>query len=337
MGFARDMYSASDFIFCPRRQREDFHEEFPLNDLEAIAAGCIPLFKMGSLLSEFCGESGIALDDVNFQSIADGLAKILNQPGGLNRASNAARAQIEKACNLVASDDGMRCELDDLIKLSREMKMTANSAAERMQNVLVAVREGKVREPLVTLEECLLASDVRADVRAELLTEKGLLLNHMGRLEDAFEALNEAVRLDEDNMAAYRGLGFLSLKSHSHEEAISFFKKALSRNDKDIDSMFGVGVVHRRLGLNDEALYWLERSLLIEPTNQKIRTALAQTCLDCYSPQRAIASLERIQGQIGQEASLMLTLGQLYLRDGRAELGNELVSKALEMQRQRIA
>lgn len=334
--FASDMYAASDFVFCPRRHRDDFHEDFPLNDLEAIASGAVPIFKMGTLISEFCSDSGIPLSDVNFQTIADGLAGVLNKPGGIKRASEKAVDTILKGCTPEKVSSWLAKEIDELLEVSNGMKVASQSSAERAELLLENIRQGKVSEPLIQIEEFLLEQGLRADVRSELLTEKGLELSRKGDLEQSFEALHDAVKLCESNTAAYRGLGYLSLKSHSHDEAISFFKKALARNDKDVESMFGVGMVHRRLGLNEEALYWFERCMLVEANNQKIKSALSQTCLECRSPAKAIASLERIQSQIGEEASLLLTLGQLYLKEGRAELGNELVSRALDMQENKV-
>ena len=142
-------------------------------------------------------------------------------------------------------------------------------------------------------------------------------------------AYSEGLRLDERNFACLRGLGFIAWQSHSNEEALMFFRKAMAIHDNDPETMLGIGLVYRRLGLTEEALFWLERCVVQHDAPPSAVVALAQACAQMSRPQTGIKALLRILDAIGDNHTLMMTLGQLYLNEGMTEEGNELLKRAL--------
>ena len=63
------------------------------------------------------------------------------------------------------------------------------------------------------------------------------------------EVFDEVVQCDPKNWKAYLGLGKLSIRMHSEEDAITFFKKVLAIKPNHAGALAGVGrKIHRMLG-----------------------------------------------------------------------------------------
>jgi len=142
------------------------------------------------------------------------------------------------------------------------------------------------------------------------------------------DAFAESAQCDPLNASAYRGLGQVAFHGHSHEEALTFFKKALSIRSDDFSSTFGMGMIYRRLGLSEEALFWLEKCIAIDASHQPAMTAFIQVARDYRHPRVAIALLERVIETIGERPALLTALGQIYVDQGLVERGRELLTRA---------
>jgi Flp pilus assembly protein TadD len=69
----------------------------------------------------------------------------------------------------------------------------------------------------------------------------------------------------------------------------------------------------------------------VEDHSHRSVAALIQTCLESPRVKKAIEVLERVVEQGKDSSNLLMTLGQLHVRAGQVELGNELIRKASEM------
>ncbi len=107
-----------------------------------------------------------------------------------------------------------------------------------------------------------------------------------------------------------------------------YFRKSLAINDSDPQTMLGIGLVFRRLGLHEEAIVWLEKRVVQFALPSAI-VALA-TCSQLARPSVAIVVLARVIEGIGENHTLMMTLGQPYLNSGRTAEGHAILQKALE-------
>jgi tetratricopeptide (TPR) repeat protein len=158
---------------------------------------------------------------------------------------------------------------------------------------------------------------------------RGEIFLSQGKMEAAMESFSEALRLDDRLIDAYRGLGQVSFRSHSHDEALAFFKRALAIDACDSRTILGIGLVYRRLGVLEDALYWLEQAVAQDPSAGAAVAALTQTCNQCSNIQIAIDTLTRLTDSVGDVTALVMTLGHLYIKQGQVETGTELVKKAL--------
>ena len=325
--FLQDLYAASDILLAPRRQKSDLHETYPLHVLEAMACGVVPIAGTGTVTGELVGDVGETLPDDSYQYFVDCIEKLLTTPGSLASARDRVLAST---ANGNAVMGGAVEFIEELLAAQPERPADGGSIlANDLDAATDLYDNGGSAEALVKVEELLLHPEFMGKGKSNALHLKGKILMQSGNLEDAMDAFTECVDVDRKNYKGYRGLGYLAFKGHSHEEAITFFKKALAEKEDDQDSLLGVGLVHRRLGLNEESLFWLEKCVNLEGSDTKAMSVLLQACMECLDPSYPIETLERLREARGDQKGLILTLGQLYIREGKTELGNELVKQAL--------
>ena len=129
----------------------------------------------------------------------------------------------------------------------------------------------------------------------------------------ARSAYDESIQLNDKNWKAFLGLGKLSLRTYSEEDALSFFKKVLAIMPNQVEALSGIGSVHRMIGMADDSIYWFQRALSLDMTNKTLLFELTQACLECLETQAPINVLESLRASLGEEPSLVMALGQLYL------------------------
>ena len=112
---------------------------------------------------------------------------------------------------------------------------------------------------------------------------------------------------------------------------MTFFRKALALEPKDASALFGVGMVYRRMGMNEDAIFWLGRALAASPqeTAGRARSAIAQACAECTDTKVGIQALERAIDLVGEDRDLMCALGQLHIKNGEWQKGYRILDRYL--------
>ncbi len=328
--FIRDLYSATDVLVQPRWEGREHHEPLPRRVLEAAACGVIPIVPGQTVYREMLGEIGQYYDEFQFQHIFALLNAIVKDGGGQESRRVSTANWIHQEYPLASS----RLEFSGLVNrlLSLRDQDTGHrlTTSEELELISDRVRSGQSAVALAQVEQLLERIDA-SEVRemAEAWRIKGDALLSIGNLEDATDAFSRSIQIDRGNFTAYKGLAQIAYRGHSHDEAVSFYKKALARQACDADSLVGLGMVYRRLGLFEQSLYWLERGVYARPDDDKVMAMLLKICLETNVPKTAIAVLERLQDTQGAKPDLELTLGRLHLAAGDAKIGAELVERAL--------
>ena len=178
--------------------------------------------------------------------------------------------------------------------------------------------------------ENLLADCIDRPMRkSNLLTLKGELENRAGNYQVASEAFSESVYINAQNWRSYLNLGWLSYVAHCNEEALIHFRRALGVKVVCHDAFLGIGLIHRRLGIFEDAIFWLYKSLQGNFENSTCLLALTQTCLEAKNIDIPIFYLEKAMELLGERPALIMALGQLYLEQGKFTLGNQMISRAM--------
>lgn len=168
------------------------------------------------------------------------------------------------------------------------------------------------------------------EYKGRLLILKGQTLMANNILDEALLAFEQGTQETSVQREAFMGLGKLAFLTHSNEEAMSFYRKALALKPNDADAMGSIGAVYRKLGMADEAVYWLGKSISVDIDNARYLTSLTAACLESEDDERSISLLEQLKVLLGNKPGLMMCLGQLYLKTGDTEKGKFHIDLALE-------
>lgn len=331
--FISDLYAATDIVVMPRPLRTEIHEEFPLSMLEAMATGAIPLVGAGSVAAELAGDAGLVYTGDDAEHLAARLHLLLTDPAVTAQLQASGRTRIQERFQRDRNATDFIAEIHQLLQERRIERMPRRISSSLFDSIEQELKRGEPRAALVRIEEALLIGTQIPEERARIYCLKGDAHYACSELEEATAAFSESLKCNEKCHGALRGLGFISWHSHSHEEALVFLRKALALDSDNTRTMYGIGLVYRRLGLIEETLYWLEKCATgINPPPSAI-IALAQTCLHSSQPDRGVQILERVIDTVGDQKTLLMALGQLYLNLGRAEQGNALLQRAMAADR----
>src|SRR5918911_470974 len=98
------------------------------------------------------------------------------------------------------------------------------------------------------------------------LTEKAVVLNSLGRFDEALSYLDKALSIDPNNVRAYINKGRALSQLHKFEEAILNYDRALSIDPQNTDAYINKGLSLYNLGKN-EAMTYFDKVLTAEPNN----------------------------------------------------------------------
>lgn len=164
----------------------------------------------------------------------------------------------------------------------------------------------------------------------------------MGDLEAAYDAIMEAMRLDNRDIDSkvfattlaqgYFKIAHSKFKKGSYNEAIAVYQKILDLKPSSVTSWIEIGKSYSKLGFHGEAQSAWREALKIEPNNKDIHALLE---IDFGSPAQAKIEKEEIAQEIKQDTKVedKVTLSPVsaedslsIVKDGKTRKGTKISS-----------
>jgi tetratricopeptide (TPR) repeat protein len=111
--------------------------------------------------------------------------------------------------------------------------------------------------------------------------------------DEARVAYQEALRLDPNNLNAYRALGRVYTQADHYEQALETYKKGLAHQPKSVELWLEMGQCHNRKKDWPEALVCFQKALELEPESRKVLTALGLTLARTGQVEQSLVYLTR--------------------------------------------
>ena len=86
-----------------------------------------------------------------------------------------------------------------------------------------------------------------------------------GEMEAAAELLEEALRLNPEELASLHRLGFALLGLGRYEDALEVFEREMALDSDFPDAWLGLALAHAGMGQHDQALDSLDEALRLDP------------------------------------------------------------------------
>ena len=327
--FLPDLYNAADIMVTLRKTNSEVVPPYPRHIIEAMGCGVVPVVPAGGAEEGLAAGAGIALVDDGFHQLAREIGRLVADERELASRRTDAAATAAREYGLDANGAKLKAVVTALLVAHQNAAQNVPNASDVVATIEQRVRDGALDDAMVMIEDQLLRGPSTAVFKSELLRMKGDICVVQRQLDVATEVYGESVQTDDGNHRGYFGLGQVAFLSHSNEDAMIFFKKALGKCPNHGNSMMGIGLIHQRIGLVDEAMFWLNKCLVSDHGNQRALTALTQACLESRNPPVGIVILEQLRDSMGEVPGVLIALGQLYMREGRVAEGRAIMAKVL--------
>ncbi|MGC8499858.1 MAG: methyltransferase domain-containing protein [Leptospirillia bacterium] len=207
--------------------------------------------------------------------------------------------------------------------------MLGSGVSEGVEEIL----RGALGDPGLTREE-----------RGEVEIKLGEVLSRKGDFPGAREAFDLAIPVVSDERA-YQGRAVIALLMGDFADALSDFKRAYEKNPRSFAALSGFGMVCQELGQYEEAVYYYDQSLGLEPGQEEILRLLVDSARAIGRPEAALARVReflmenpfkngfrslyaKILNEAGQEAESIQIAHEILMRDPKNSVAHEILSRS---------
>jgi Tfp pilus assembly protein PilF len=157
------------------------------------------------------------------------------------------------------------------------------------------------------------------------------MLAERGRLPEAIQIFEEALRIKPDYAEGHRNLGGVLEETGKHEEAIAHYEEALRIKPHYAEAENNLGVALWQEGKTTEAQKYFEEALRINPDNAEAHKNLGITLEQSGRAQEAIAQYEQVLRIRPDDVQVHYNLGIAFAQLGRTQEAMEQWEQALRI------
>jgi len=175
-------------------------------------------------------------------------------------------------------------------------------------------QQGRIDEAMNELETA-----VKLKPDATALNNLGVAFASIGNLDGAIECYKKVIGLNPKNAETYYNIGNIYLAKNMYKDAENEYKNALSLNPGYAKAYGNLGIIFAQQGNLDKAIEYFEQAAKIEPDNIGVRYNLAMTLINKGSFKQAADEYRQILRLAPQDAGMRCMLGDVLVKLGRYE------------------
>lgn len=150
-------------------------------------------------------------------------------------------------------------------------------------------------------------------------------------LDEAREAVSECITADPNNAQAHLLYGKLLLAEDKETDAVRELRLAAELDEKLGEGWYWLGVATERQEQSQQALFYYNKALSLDPVNIDYILAVAETYAGQEKPAEAVKLLEEKIAAMPREVLLQVAAAGLMWRVGENERAIELYKQAMLM------
>ena len=154
---------------------------------------------------------------------------------------------------------------------------------------------------------------------------------------DAEDALNEALRLNDELAPVQTLLGILKSGTGNNEQALQIFKKALEIDPKYTAALRGLAGAYDEMGDTEKAVETYKKAIELKPNYWEGHKDLAIYYLSSGEFENAIEEFAKVTQITPKNSSAYSNLGAAYLYDGQNDKAKEMFVKSMSLEKNPVA
>ncbi len=329
----REVIASADLMVNMPVYHDNTLEKFPYHFLRCMAEGVFSIYNNGSIFSEYSYHIGICLNAPDDYRLALSLIETMESHVKLSGFTEQRKELFLVEHEPTAIQKETLSRLDLIINRQIPSKSLQEIYFMREAEIKDLIEKSRHEDATLLIEEGLLNYQEDPILKSLLLNLKARVLMDKGNIDDALVCYIDAVKLNPKNHIALRNLGVISWITHAHEDAITYFRKTLALSPDDAESLLGLGLIYQRIGINDEAFFWLDKALSFHATEKRALRTIIQIAKDYQDKNFSRKILEHTYENYGDYSPLLMALGETCLALGDNKKGSQYIELALSLDR----
>lgn len=326
--FWRDVVSAANLVIWDRWADKETIEPYPFAMMTGLASGVQTAIPAASIFDEV--SSGVAvhrLEEVSQLDISEVIGSVFADISHLMSSRARVADFAESHCGIESAVNGVLESLKPFVTVGVSVDVRSK-IQHFVESVPSPLGLAQARDALIKVEESLLVPNLSREIIAELWRIKADAQIALSQGEEAMSSFEKAIQINSQCFRAHRGLGYLAWHGHSHDDAVGFFKRALSISPNDYHATLGVGLVYRRLKMLNESVFWLDKAVELGGPESSAIGLLVQACVESSESPTSLQALEHLRSSFGDLPLILRGLSQVYLAQGRSDEAGSLLDQA---------
>lgn len=133
-----------------------------------------------------------------------------------------------------------------------------------------------------------------------------------GQHEEALSYFQRALRINRNYLSAWTLMGHEFLEMRNTAAAVEAYRRAVDINPKDFRAWYGLGQTYELLNMPVYTLYYYKKAAALRPHDTRMWCAVGQTLQELQKWDEAIMCFERAVGCEDREGFALSKLGSLY-------------------------
>ncbi len=153
----------------------------------------------------------------------------------------------------------------------------------------------------------------------------------MGRFEEAKSTLDEARRIAPEKFSTWLNLSSLATRTGDSGAALAYAETAVQRAPEMAQTHVALAMAEAELGHLERTAASLERALHLDARDPQIHGMLAEVCVQLGRLDLAEEHFQSVLALLPDSLTGVLSLGRLYLQQGRLERAGAMLTRAHEL------
>jgi tetratricopeptide (TPR) repeat protein len=234
------------------------------------------------------------------------------------------RVMILSHLTQVLIQQGRTSEAYAYQKLLADANPEGQAVQQKFADAVEFYQQGKLQEAKQLLSE--IHEQHPSDKNAGTLL--GLVQYQQGQNEEALELFNQYIDTETANPSVIQAAAVAKYRTNRADEALSLLQSAVENqpNDPTLLATYGLALLDQD-GTSSQGALAIEKSLAINPAQQRLRIALAKRHLNLDQPEQALAQLQKAYSELPQDVLIEQTYFDALLKLGKASDAEALVKQ----------